>query len=51
MVGNHVWNNNTEVFGKILLETGENKFIDSTLWIRFLDFCEDRLDKVIAQDR
>jgi len=50
-IGNHVWNNNTAVFGKILLETGENKFIDDTLWGRFLDFCEDRLDRVIAQDK
>lgn len=49
-IGNHVWNNNTAVFGKLLLETGENKFIDNTLWGRFLDFCEDRLDKVIAQN-
>ena len=50
-IGNHVWNNNTAVFGKLLLETGENKFIDSTLWTRFLDFCEARLDKVIAEER
>ena len=49
-IGNHVWNNNTAVFGKILMETGENKFIDSALWGRFLDFCEARLDKVISED-
>lgn len=49
-IGNHTWNNNTAVFGKQLLETGENHFIDSTLWTRFLDFCEDRLDKAIAQN-
>ena len=49
-IGNHVWNNNTAVYGRILLETGENKFIDDTLWTRFLDFCEERLDNIIAQD-
>ena len=49
-IGNHVWNNNTAVFGKILMETGENKFIDPTLFGRFLDFCETRLDKVISED-
>ena len=49
-IGNHTWNNNTEEFGKILMETGENKFIDSTLWIKFLDHCEKRLDRTIAKD-
>ena len=49
-IGNHTWNNNTEEFGKILMETGENKFIDSTLWINFLDYCEKRLDRTIAKD-
>ncbi len=50
-IGNHVWNNNTEEWGKILLETGENKFIDDTLWNRFLTFCEQRLDKTIENDK
>ncbi len=49
-IGNHVWNNNTEEFGKILRETGENKFIDSTLWSKFLTFCEKRLDETIKSD-
>ena len=49
-LGNHVWNNNTEEFGKLLAETGENKFIDPMLWHTFLDFCEERLDRVIARD-
>lgn len=48
-IGNHVWNNNTEVYGKLLLETGENKFIDSTLWNTFLDYCEKRLDALIEK--
>jgi len=50
-IGNHVWNNNTYEYGKLLLQTGENRFIDSTLWGRFLDFCEDRLDQIIADEK
>ena len=49
-IGNHVWNNDTAVKGELLLKTGENKFIDPALWGAFLDFCEKRLDEVIAKD-
>ncbi len=49
-IGNHVWNNDTDVKGKLLLETGENKFIDQNLFHQFLDFCEKRLDEVISKD-
>ena len=49
-IGNHVWNNDTAVKGELLLRTGENKFIDSNLWHEFLDFCEKRLDDIIAKD-
>lgn len=49
-IGNHVWNNDTETKGKILLETGENQFIDNEIWRAFLDFCEKRMDDVIAKD-
>lgn len=49
-IGNHVWNNDTAVKGKLLLKTGENKFIDQNLWHEFLDFCEKRLDEVISKD-
>lgn len=38
-IGNHVWNNDTERKSFVLKETGENQFIDSGLWGRFLDFC------------
>lgn len=48
-IGNHVWNNDTEAKGKLLLETGENKFIDDKIWNEFLDFCEKRLDETIAR--
>lgn len=49
-IGNHVWNNDTAGKGELLLKTGENKFIDPALWGAFLDFCEKRLDEVIAKD-
>lgn len=49
-IGNHVWNNDTAVKGKLLLKTGENKFIDGELWHKFLAFCEKRLDKVTSKD-
>ncbi len=50
-IGNHVWNNNTEEYGEILKTTGENKFIDGRLWGRFLNFCLQRLDEVIASEQ
>ena len=50
-IGNHVWNNDTENKGKLLLETGENKFIDDKIWHEFLSFCEKRLDETIAMDK
>lgn len=50
-IGNHVWNNDTENKGRILRETGENKFIDDKLWGEFLDFCQRRLDQVIENEK
>jgi len=50
-IGNHVWNNDTENKGRVLRETGENQFIDGALFGEFLDFCEARLERVIADDR
>lgn len=49
-IGNHTWNNDT--YGKSLkiLAGGENEFIDDKLWLQFLDRCEERLMKVIAED-
>ena len=49
-IGNHTWNNDTYRKGKLLLETGENTFVDPELWQQFLSFCEKRLDEVIAKD-
>ena len=50
-IGNHTWNNDTYNKGKLLLETGENRFIDSALWEQFLTYCEKRLNTVIAKDQ
>lgn len=50
MVGNHVWNNDTERKGRHLLETGENLFADASLWPRFLEFCEDRLKSIMEEE-
>jgi len=49
-IGNHVWNNDTDIKGKHLLETGENQFIDGKIWFDFLDFCENRLNKLIEKE-
>lgn len=49
-IGNHTWNNDTFEKGKLLLETGENTFVAPELWHKFLTFCEERLDRVIASD-
>ena len=49
-IGNHVWNNNTEEKLKKLKETGVNEFVDKTIWIKFLDYCENRLKKIIENE-
>ena len=49
-IGNHTWNNNTFEKGKLLLETGENTFVEPELWHKFLSHCEERLDNVIVKD-
>lgn len=49
-IGNHTWNNDTYTKAELLLKTGENTFVDPELWHKFLSFCEERLDKVIAND-
>ena len=50
-IGNHTWNNGTAEKLDHLRLTGENQFIDSSLWIRFLDHCEARLDRLIAKEK
>lgn len=49
-IGNHTWNNDTAGKAELLLKTGENTFVDPELWHKFLTFCENRLDEVIARD-
>ena len=49
-IGNHVWDNDTNVKGAMLLETGNNAFIDDKLWGKFLDFCEKRYYEVLSED-
>lgn len=50
-IGNHCWNNDTFAKAKILAQTDENPFIDPGLWHQFLTYCENRLDKVIVDER
>ncbi len=49
-IGNHVWNNDTLRKWETMQNTGENKFIDKTLWNDFLDFCENRLKEVMSRE-
>ena len=51
MLGNHTWNNDTYNKSIKLLKTGENTFVDQTLWSKFLDFCLERLDKIEEQEK
>lgn len=50
-IGNHVWNNDTDVKGELLLKTGENRFIDDKIFYRFLDHCEERLLSIIEKEK
>ncbi len=50
-IGNHVWNNNTEEFGEILRQTGENKFINPQLWTDFLNFCLERVNSILQSEK
>ncbi len=49
-IGNHVWNNDTENKGRQKRCGGDNPFIDSDIWLTFLNYCEKRLDQVIGED-
>lgn len=49
-IGNHTWNNDTYGKSLKLLAGGENDFVNDKIWIEFLDNCEKRLLKVIAED-
>lgn len=45
-MGNHCWNNNTDEKAEILRSTGENLFINSEEWIKFLQFCKRRCENL-----
>lgn len=49
-LGNHCWNNDTEQKGKILRDTGENRFLDPKEWSKFLEFCKKRCLEVCANN-
>ena len=51
MLGNHVWNNDTERKGDHLRETGENLFIDPAMFGRFLDYCESCLRSILLREQ
>lgn len=50
-IGNHTWNNDTEGKYQIMLATDTNPFIDREEWMRFLDYCQNRLEKLVDEDR
>ena len=45
-IGNHCWNNQTEVRGEIVRSGKGNPFIDPTAWTEFLEFCKWRFEKL-----
>ena len=47
-VGNHSWQNHTLENSAVLLETGENRFIDRSVWTELLDGCERKMREMIA---
>ena len=50
-IGNHTWNNDTYGKYQTLVKTGKNEFIDSTLWVKFLDSCKGRLEEIIKKEQ
>ena len=49
-IGNHTWNNDTLGKYEKLLSTGQNDFIDSEIWQRFLDDYKRRLQAIICKE-
>ena len=50
LIGNHSWNNDTWNKARILAETGENTFVDPTLWNKFLTYYEKKLKRIIRKE-
>ena len=46
-IGNHTWNNDTLGKYEKLASTGQNDFINSDIWHRFLDDYKRRLQAII----
>ena len=46
-IGNHTWNNDTLGKYERLVSTGQNDFVDSEIWQRFLDDYKRRLQTII----
>ena len=49
-IGNHTWNNNTYEKSLKLLSGGENEFIDGKVWLKFLEHCKARLERIISEE-
>ena len=49
-IGNHTWNNDTYGKYETLEKTGRNDFIDSGIWLQFLDSCKCRLEEIIQKE-
>ena len=50
LIGNHSWNNDTWNKARLLAETGENTFVDPTLWNKFLTYYEKKLARIIRKE-
>ena len=49
-IGNHCWNNQTEIRGALVKQGGENPFIDGEIWGEFLDYCMVRLEHLLKKE-
>lgn len=50
-IGNHTWNNGTYEKSLLIEESEENPFIDSDIWLKFLNACEKRLNDIIKREK
>lgn len=49
-IGNHVWNNDTYEKYVQMQKTGENPFVDSAEWVRFINHCINRCNSLPPLD-
>ena len=45
-IGNHVWNNDTYEKYLVMQKTGDNPFVESEEWVRFIKHCIDRCNSL-----